>query len=80
MTERIFSFFPCLMFAFPVAGLAAPAGTQQQAPPGMLKIKHRIWIIQENHSFDNGFGSYPKADGILPGTCLPGLPGSKSHI
>lgn len=70
--------FACAM---PATGLAAQAGTRQPTlPPGMQKIKHVIWIIQENHSFDNYFGTYPKADGILPGTCLPVLPGSKSCI
>ena len=27
--------------------------------------------MQENHSFDNYFGTYPGADGIPPGTCMP---------
>ena len=36
-----------------------------QAPPtGINKINHVIWIIQENRSFDNYFGTYPGADGI----------------
>ncbi len=44
------------------------------------KIQHVIWIIQENHSFDNYFGTYPGADGFPPGTCLPDKPGSKRCI
>jgi len=47
---------------------------------GMEKIKHVIWIIQENRSFDNYFGTYPGADGIPAGTCLPKLPGSKACV
>jgi phospholipase C len=31
---------------------------------GISKIKHVIVIQQENHSFDNYFGTYPGADGI----------------
>ena len=27
--------------------------------------------MQENHSFDNYFGTYPGADGIPPGACMP---------
>ena len=27
--------------------------------------------MQENHSFDNYFGTYPGADGIPAGTCMP---------
>ena len=44
------------------------------------KIQHVVWIVQENHSFDNYFGTFPNADGIPPGTCLPVMPGSKRCI
>ena len=27
--------------------------------------------MQEGHSFDNYFGTYPGADGIPKGTCMP---------
>src|SRR5437763_10180874 len=40
---------------------------------GIHKIKHVVIIMQENHSFDNYFGTYPGADGI-PG--LAGHPGT----
>jgi phospholipase C len=40
-----------------------------------IPIEHFIFIIQENHSFDNYFGTYPGADGIPPGTALPDYPG-----
>jgi len=39
--------------------------------PGIHKIKHVIVITQENRSFDNYFGRYPRADGIPAGVCLP---------
>jgi phospholipase C len=52
----------------------------QAAPTGMEKINHVIWIIQENRTFDNYFGTYPGADGIPPGTCLPKLPGSVNCV
>ncbi len=44
------------------------------------QINHVIWIIQENRTFDNYFGTYPGADGIPPGTCLPKLPGSMNCV
>lgn len=50
------------------------------APPGITKVRHIIWIIQENHSFDNYFGTFPGADGFPPSTCLPKLPGSKQCV
>jgi len=35
------------------------------------KIQHLIFIVQENHSFDNYFGTYPGANGPPPNTSLP---------
>ena len=40
---------------------------------GIHLIKHVVIIMQENHSFDNYFGTYPGADGI------PGLAGQSGH-
>jgi len=50
------------------------------APSRFSKIQHVIWIMQENHSFDNYFGTYPGADGPPPTTCLPTKPGSKRCV
>ena len=54
------------------------AGRAAVAPrlTGLSKIKHIIMIMQENHSFDNYFGTYPGADGIpmvsgTPTVCSP---------
>jgi phospholipase C len=41
------------------------------APPGIHKIRHVIVILQENRSFDSYFGTYPGADDIPPGVCVP---------
>lgn len=34
-------------------------------------VEHVIVLMQENHSFDNYFGTYPGADGIPADTCMP---------
>ena len=34
-------------------------------------IKHIVVIMQENHSFDNYFGTYPGANGIPKNVCMP---------
>src|SRR5436853_4708151 len=53
-----------------VAGLfalTAPAGTQRKPakpPVGIHKIKHVVFVMQENRSFDSYFGTYPGADGF----------------
>jgi phospholipase C len=42
-----------------------------RAVAGIHKIKHVIVIMEENRSFDSYFGTYPGADGIPKGVCLP---------
>jgi phospholipase C len=70
---------PGLILAAGLAISTAAAQTASRpAPAGLEKIQHVIWIIQENRSFDNYFGTFPGADGIVPGTCLPVMPGSTS--
>ena len=66
------------------AGSAAP-GAEGLAPAkprigGLTNVEHIVWIIQENHSFDNYFGTYPGADGPPPGTVLPVLPGGSRDV
>ena len=34
-------------------------------------IKHIVVIMQENHTFDNYFGTYPGANGIPKNACMP---------
>ena len=34
-----------------------------------------MFLMQENHSFDNYFGTFPGADGFPEGTCVPGRSG-----
>ncbi|HLY16607.1 MAG TPA: alkaline phosphatase family protein [Bryobacteraceae bacterium] len=41
------------------------------APPGLEKIQQFVFIMQENRSFDHYFGTYPGAEGIPPGVCVP---------
>lgn len=43
---------------------------QAGSPPGLEKIEHFVFIMQENRAFDNYFGTYPGAEGIPPGVCL----------
>jgi phospholipase C len=41
------------------------------APPGLNKIQHFVFIMQENRSFDHYFGTYPGGEGLPPGVCVP---------
>jgi phospholipase C len=50
--------------ALSLAPAAAPAA-------GIHNIKHVVMIMQENRSFDSYFGTYPGANGIPRGVCVP---------
>ena len=52
---------------------SSPAGpvTATGGLTGIHKIQHVVIIMQENRSFDSYFGTYPGADGIPAGTCVP---------
>src|SRR5690349_13844049 len=52
-------------------GGGAVQATALSATSGIHKIKHVVIIMQENRSFDSYFGTYPGADGIPAGTCVP---------
>jgi phospholipase C len=47
------------------------AGPGPAGETGIHKIKHVVVIMQENRSFDSYFGTYPGADGIPSGVCVP---------
>ncbi len=50
----------------------APVASASAAPlEGIHKIQHVIVIMQENRSFDTYFGTYPGANGIPAGVCVP---------
>jgi phospholipase C len=51
--------------------LLEPGRAQDQTIP----IEHFIFIIQENHTFDSYFGTFPNANGFPPGIALPKKPG-----
>ncbi len=58
--------------AGPPAPTARVAARTAQAPlTGIHKIQHVIILTQENRSFDSYFGTYPGADGIPAGVCVP---------
>jgi phospholipase C len=62
----------------PAARLAPPRPST--APPleidatAAAKIKHVFVLMQENHTFDNYFGTFPGADGVLNDCGVPANP------
>ena len=69
--------------SFPVALLPATAislvfltalplpARAQTASEAITPIEHFVVVMQENHTFDNYFGTYPGADGLPPDECMP---------
>jgi phospholipase C len=57
------------MAALFTAWLAAPAASAAPADTAQTPIKHFVYMLQGDRSFDNYFGTYPGADGIPAGTC-----------
>jgi phospholipase C len=57
------------LFVSSVPGVATGARHDPHAP--RTPIRHFISLMQENHSYDNYFGTYPRGDGLPAGTCMP---------
>ncbi len=53
------------------------AGTGSDAASGPNPIKHVIFVVKENHTFDSFFGSYTKPDGSDAG--VEGTPNNKCY-
>jgi phospholipase C len=63
-----------------VSSLNAEIGaSQQQQSAKDNPIQHIIIIMQENHTFDNYFGTYPGANGIPKNVCMPLDPDHANH-
>ncbi len=59
------------------AGTPQPAGSPLPSPlpqaiPANQAIKHVIFVVKENRSFDSYFGAYPGADGASTGVTFDG--------
>lgn len=59
-----------LLTVLAIAFLASPLFRPPDAA-GSSKIQHIIYIVQENHSFDNYFGTYPGTNGFPPSISVP---------
>jgi phospholipase C len=60
------------LLAIGAAGSASAAGSAKAAAHApRTPIRHFITLMQENHTFDNYFGTYPGVDGIPAGVCMP---------
>ncbi len=82
MKKKLLLLFPLFIFVV-VWSLAKPT---PPLPPSKIKavsnypIKRVVLIVQENHSFDSYFGTFPGADGFNLQTLLPRLPGEEPSV
>jgi phospholipase C len=60
----------------PIGGSPWPAVSP--VPPEAPGVAHVLILMQENHSFDNYFGTFPGADGLPPGLSIEGY--APSHL
>lgn len=64
--RKFFALLLTILLGASQFNLAKGAGAQPTTP-----IQHLIVLMQENHTFDNYFGTYPGADGLPKGTSMP---------
>jgi phospholipase C len=60
-------YFAVVLISFLLSGLVISSPMLDET---LTPIKHVIVVIQENHSFDNYFGTYPTANGTLVGDII----------
>ncbi len=63
--------FPFAIILLLLSGFTLPLVSPEIVRGTSGKIQHIIFIIQENHSFDNYFGTYPGANGLPLGIAVP---------
>lgn len=74
---KFFAFLLVALFVLAQFGPAQAAPVKQNDTT-KTPIKHFIVLLQENHTFDNYFGTYPGADGIPANTSMPKNPNDPS--
>lgn len=63
--------FAILAVVVAVFGLASPARADDPSTRTTTPIRHFVFLMQGDRTFDNYFGTYPGADGIPAGACQP---------
>ena len=66
-----------LLTGAPGAQAADDGAPSAQDTETTTPIKHFVFLMQENHTFDNYFGTRPGVDGIPTGTCMPAYTGRR---
>lgn len=67
---------PLVAGAFAAACVLSTAAPAQAEPTPSTPIEHFVFLFQENHTFDNYFGTREGVDGVPEGTCMPEVAGT----
>ncbi len=70
LVKKFASLFILLNLVIPIFGPTKVSASQSGTAPN-TPIQHFIVVMQQNHTFDNYFGTYPGANGIPDGVCIP---------
>ena len=77
--SKILAFsFTAVLVLGQISPVQAAAPAQQGNPRTKTPIQHLVFVMQENHTFDNYFGTYPGADGIPANAQMPINPANPS--
>jgi phospholipase C len=69
--RRLAAWLPFILaFVLPLASISSSA--QASLPAGLSKIQHIVFIVKENRSFDEYFGTFPGSDGATTGLTSTG--------
>ncbi|HLW83356.1 MAG TPA: alkaline phosphatase family protein [Candidatus Acidoferrales bacterium] len=83
MSEGIRAFARMAAVTFATTAALAGCGLTSNAPappaPGSGQIQHIVFLVKENRTFDNYFGTFPGADGATSGTISTGQVISLGH-
>lgn len=68
--KRFTSLLILTVLMIPVIGIPRATSAQSENDPN-TPVEHFIVVMQQNHTFDNYFGTYPGANGLPEAVCMP---------
>jgi phospholipase C len=76
---RTLTLMSALSAAIVAASVSRAAATVTSSHKARTPIKHFVTVMQENHTYDNYFGTYPHGDGFPRHVCMPLDPQDPHH-
>jgi phospholipase C len=70
ITRRLTYLLLLTAVMMPLLGMPQASAAKSENDPN-TPIEHFIVVMQQNHTFDNYFGTYPGANGLPDGVCIP---------